>query len=475
MSKEPILILQMQRMGDLILSFPLLGWLNAAYPGHPLWIVGETTFFSPLLELSPKATYFSYDMAPGLARVRFEMVINLSHRPEAAALAGRAHTDRRIGPWQGKSGELRINGDWQIYRASLTQNNRHNLYHWADLNALDCIPKTCMRRTLWPDPRPLPRQIRGGGRIGLFLGASRAEKHPDAAFWGGLVKHLLRDGHKPVLLGGPNEASLGRDTAALVGIPAINLCGRFSVGELARFLAQLDVLVTPDTGPMHIAAWVGTPVLNISLGPVSAWETGPCPPGHHVLRADLDCVGCWLCDKKSQLCRDAMTPDGVAAALSYLYGKAPDEKRAERGLKRLALLRTARDPHGLYDMSPVSPGQNASGRLLLSRFWQAWFGAAFGRREWADAVQAFMTLAGQFPDSAEALRRGLASFSLVLARSLRGNAATLLTRADFWHEAEESARPFAGYAQMLLQNEDGNKNARNRVLAMAAELTSCFK
>ena len=474
MTKDPILILQMQRMGDLVLSFPLLGWLGAAYPGHPLWLVGEPAFFEPLLELSPKATYFSYAMAPNLETARFKLVINLSHRPEAAALAGRARCEMRLGPWLDRDGSLRINGDWQLYRASLTQNNRLNLYHWADLNALDCIPEAVMRRTVWPRPRPLPELAESGMRIGLFLGASQAEKHPDAAFWAGLAKHLLRTGHKPALLGGPQEAALGRKTAALVGIHSINLCGRFSVGELARFIARLDLLITPDTGPMHIAAWLGTPVLNLSIGPVSAWETGPRPPGHHVLRADLECVGCWQCYRERQICREVMTPGAALAALERICGKDAPSQYADRGLRGLELSRTEQEAHGLYTMRSLTGTAAPAPRLLLSRFWQAWFGEAFGRMPGDETAAALTALAKQAPDAARALGGALAAFAPALARALRGNADTLLAHADFWREAEEPARPFAGYAQMLVQNGDGGREARAEALAMAerlAELT----
>lgn len=470
MTKEPILILQMQRMGDLVLSFPLLGWLGAAYPDHPLWMVGEPDFFDPLLELSPKATYFSYAMAPNLETARFKIVINLSHRAEAAALAGRARCETRFGPWRDADGGLHINGDWQLYRASLTQNNRLNLYHWADLNALDCIPETAMRRTVWPRPRPLPDLAAGGMRIGLFLGASQAEKHPDAAFWAGLAKHLLRAGHKPALLGGPQEAALGRQTAALIGIHSINLCGRFSVGELARFLSRLDLLISPDTGPMHIAAWLGTPVLNLSLGPVSAWETGPRPPGHHVLRADLDCAGCWQCYRERQMCRDVMTPGAAMAALERICGKNAPARYADRGLRGLELLRAEQGSHGLYALQSLTGSADANPRHLLARFWQAWFGEAFGRTPPGETATAFAALADGAPDTAEDLREACASFALVLAYALRGNAEALLERGDFWREAQEPARPFAGYAQMLVQNGDGGLESRARALAMAEQL-----
>ncbi len=50
--KRPILILQMQRMGDLILSYPLMIWLTRRYPGHPIFVAAEETFYKPLMPLS---------------------------------------------------------------------------------------------------------------------------------------------------------------------------------------------------------------------------------------------------------------------------------------------------------------------------------------------------------------------------------------------------------------------------------------
>ncbi|WP_348981287.1 hypothetical protein [Salidesulfovibrio onnuriiensis] len=53
MEKKPVLVLQMQRMGDLILSFPLFLWLERAFPGHPVWVVAEEGFYKPLMPLAP--------------------------------------------------------------------------------------------------------------------------------------------------------------------------------------------------------------------------------------------------------------------------------------------------------------------------------------------------------------------------------------------------------------------------------------
>lgn len=57
---KPILILQMQRMGDLVLTFPLLLWLTRLHPGRELWVVGEESFFKGMHQIGPKAVYFDW-------------------------------------------------------------------------------------------------------------------------------------------------------------------------------------------------------------------------------------------------------------------------------------------------------------------------------------------------------------------------------------------------------------------------------
>ena len=490
MNKDPVLVLQMQRMGDLILSFPLLAKLLEAYPGHPLWVVGEQSFFEPLLPLSPQATYFSYTNAPDLRGHTFAAVINLSFRPEAAALAGLAKTDLLVGPWLNKRGRMFIKGQWQLYRASLTHNNRYNRYHWADLNTLDALPPPLALRPDWPLPRPLTRsdsEGSEGSRIGLFLGASEPEKHPDAPFWANLAKVLLKAGHKPVLLGGEGEKALGQTTASLIGAPHLNLTGRFSVAALAQFIRELDLLITPDTGPMHIAANLGTPVLNLSMGPVNPWETGPASPGHHILRPDLDCAGCWRCTQENARCRDTFTHAKVASVAAWLL--APQEPQGRISMQRrthgLELLCTGRDEYGLYSLqSLIGPrtgsGPDAGGgpenlpetlaRPALSRFWQAWFGALFGLFSQEAPGRAWQELRDFHPQAAQTLTGSAAALALALAKTFRANPTAILSTPEFWEQAHPLARPLSGYIQMYAQNEQGSRQAVMHALSLAEQV-----
>ena len=503
MRESPILIFQMQRMGDLVLSFPLLGWLARLFPGHPLWVAGEKMFFDPLMPLSPPVTYFNHGEEPDFTGISFRAVINLSHRPEAAALAGRVKSDVLIGPYRDARGRLLIKGDWQLYRASLTHNNRYNRYHWADLNALDIIPASLMLRTAWPPARPLPGQEpggpmsgldpagqaasgqhapgeqasgpaaappKGGARIGLFLGASEPDKHPDAGFWTTLTRRLLRDGHKPALLGGPAEEALGAAVAGSLKAHSLNLCGRFSVSALARFISELDLFITPDTGPMHIAAWTGTPVLNLSLGPVNPWETGPFSPGHHVVRSSLDCAGCWRCAKKTVECKQDMTAGKVASLVeALLAGRRPDAAFSERTGAGLELLRTRRGLYGLYDLEELfrfAPRSREAGtgephavRRDVSRFWTCWFGALFGRFTNQEDAAAWAALRSEHPETAEQVRSAAAALAVSLVRGMRGGPAGPLEDADFWMQAPPVLRPLSGYIQMYAQNALGGRAA----------------
>ena len=72
---------------------------------------------------------------------------------------------------------------------------------------------------------------------------------------------------------------------------AVNLGGRTTLRELACLYRQASLLVTTDSGPMHLAAAMGTPVVAL-FGPTDPARTGPYGPGHRVIRRALSCAPC---------------------------------------------------------------------------------------------------------------------------------------------------------------------------------------
>jgi ADP-heptose:LPS heptosyltransferase len=127
------------------------------------------------------------------------------------------------------------------------------------------------------------------------------------------------------LVGSPSETALGAELAAMMNGRCRNRVGETSLTELMDVLAGSKLLLTNDTGTMHLAAALGTPVIAIFGSTEPAW-TGPVGPGHAVIRRHVDCSPCFLqvCPRKSEpyRCFDAVTPEAVAeAVLAKLRGR----------------------------------------------------------------------------------------------------------------------------------------------------------
>lgn len=429
MSQKPVLVLQPRRLGDLILTFPLLQSLQLRFPGHPVQVVARQEFFEPLLPFAPKATFFPLTQLPPLLEQEYEAVINLGGDGKTAIFTSEARADLKLGSLRDKD-SLTVNGYWQLYREGLTQNNRHNIFHWADLFRLDLKKAIQARRE--------PARA-GRGRIGLFVGASDPAKRPGAQFWAETALWLARLGFKPVLLGGPDDVAMGMAIMAK-GAKAANFCGKTSIAQLAALLKTLDLLLTPDTGPMHLADWLGVPVLNISLGNVHAAETGPLAPGQHILRANMSCVGCWHCSRKNLFCRSAFDGRAVARLAEELVAAKPCLSRP----RRLELLKTGSDDLGLYRLQG-----DINLRSQLETFWQSAF------LYFADPVHAQRLkiaseslLANQRP-VVEHMR---SNFGKMLAYMAQSSKRGQPLPADFWRNQPWHSRLFAGNLQMSLQN-----------------------
>lgn len=452
-STSPALILQMQRMGDLILTFPLIMQLQRQAPNRPVWVVAEKGFYEPLMPVSPPATYAAWEAADRVRQEKFSCALNLSNRRSAAALLHTVAAAEKLGPLEQPDGAFRVLGPWQLYRASLTHNNRHNRIHWADMNSLDAVPLSAMASMQWPLPRPLDAT---SWRIGLFLGASQKEKRPPATFWAAMVRALLQLDLRPVLLGGPAEQELGRRVEDLAKAPCLNMCGRFSVAELASAMNTLALLVTPDTGPMHLAAWVGLRCLNLSMGPVNPWETGPYQPGHYILQPAMSCAGCWDCLREpAYACRDRFPPGRTAKLAAALARDKAGQRETAQSLGRagrthLRLFCTGRDAWGLYTLDHVAGPAPAPAREALGDFWKCFFvhrltGAS------TDIETSWRRLVHETPAAAEKVRRFAAASAAALAGVLRTRK---VLDMDFWRKAPPAARPLAGYMHMFLENDD---------------------
>lgn len=85
---------------------------------------------------------------------------------------------------------------------------------------------------------------------------------------------------------------------AMTNRKTINLTGKTGLKELMAVINYSKLMITVDSGPMHIAAAIGKPVIAL-FGPTAPWRTGPYGSGHTIIRKDLPCSPCFL-----RRCRD---------------------------------------------------------------------------------------------------------------------------------------------------------------------------
>ena len=140
------------------------------------------------------------------------------------------------------------------------------------------------------------------------------KRWPSEQFAQAVQQSLERHGGSAILLGGSSDHATVESIASRVRVPMRNLCGSTSLRSLAATLAECDLLLTNDSGPMHLAAAIGTPTVSIftCTSPVRAAPFGA--PGH-VVQTGVDCRASYLkrCDHMS--CMADVSVDSVLPIL----------------------------------------------------------------------------------------------------------------------------------------------------------------
>jgi len=119
----------------------------------------------------------------------------------------------------------------------------------------------------------------------------------------------------------------GRDAADILSRmkgKGINLGGKTSLPMLAEIYKSARAVITTDSGPMHLAAAVGTPVIAL-FGPTDPARTGPYGKGHTVIRSNLPCSPCLLKKCPTKECNAAITPEQVYAATTRIVSPESNE------------------------------------------------------------------------------------------------------------------------------------------------------
>lgn len=298
-----ILVTQLARLGDIYMTWPVLRAVRRTYPDAEIhlltrprfegaveglkaidrhWNLSSSTILSPLVQAEA-------DIETSLARLdhfvselseqNFDWIINLTFSPVSSylthAICG-LHT-RVSGYSRYNDGTLCLSDEVSGYFYSQVGTNKANRVHLADIFAsmleLEYVESDWAAPEIQECSFTLPERY-----IVVHVGASEAHKSLTPTQWTQILQTVQqRDQNIPiVLIGAPNESVLSQEIVNnLSGSHIVDLVGKTKVSDLFAILQKADLLVGCDSAPIHMASLTDTPTLNISVGNVNFWETGP--------------------------------------------------------------------------------------------------------------------------------------------------------------------------------------------------------
>lgn len=331
-----ILILKPSSLGDVVQALPVLRLIKRRHPQAEVywWLESSLT---PLLDGDPElAGIIPFERRRwgrprhwpeacasirGLRAHRFDWVIDLQSLARSGLFAWLAN------------GALTIGLDDRREAASLFHDisvpRPGPLAHAVDwyLSVLPPLGVPVHREFTWLPERPaVAAALRekwdpaGGRWMALQPGARWENKRWPAGHFAALVRRCAAEfpDVRFAILGGAGERALAATIAAAAPGRALNLAGGTSLAEMIEWLRLSQVLVSNDTGPLHIAAALGRPVVAL-FGPTEPRRTGPYGQLDQVLRHPLPCSPCLKdsCAHARPLeCLNAITPEAVAARVT---------------------------------------------------------------------------------------------------------------------------------------------------------------
>lgn len=343
-----ILLLRLERIGDLLMAREAIADVQRAWPDASIDLaVGSWNL--PLARLLPGINAIHVADVPWLARdgagdrwpalvakarawgrQRHDLVINFEPDVRSNALAWLARGRRRAGYWTGGGGAFLTDSLAYDPARHVSDNARALVSSVSGQPALDTLPAPLSPST---DARARAKsRLEQASRplIGVHVAGGRPSKQWHLTRFADTAREVSRRHGGTIVLTGTPQDRVMTDAviAALGGVPHVDLAGSLPLDELAGVLAELDVLITGDTGPMHLAASVGTPVVAL-FGPSEPGRYGPRGSPHRIIRVDLPCSPCGQvrlpperCRGKVPDCMDGIQVRAVAEAVSELLARS---------------------------------------------------------------------------------------------------------------------------------------------------------
>ncbi len=330
---ERVLVRGVNWVGDAVMTLPALRSIRKALPQSKISLLVKPSV-APLFENCPDIDeLLLYEerylgnigklrLANMLRKKHYDIAILLQNAFDAALITFLARIPERIG-YDRDSRKIFLTKPLHYNKQD---RKVHHIHYYLDLlkaAGMDAIyshpwlrlsldERLAARARLSELKRPIL-----GINPGATYGSSKRwlpERFSEVAGW-----FINETQGSTVIFGGRNEVPIAEEIYRHVPINKLMLAGKTSLRELIALISECDIFVTNDSGPMHIAYAVGTPLTAI-FGSTSADLTGPVGAGNAVVRADIECSPCFerRCDKDFIRCMFAVTSEEVYSRVKEL-------------------------------------------------------------------------------------------------------------------------------------------------------------
>lgn len=327
-----VLIVLHGAIGDVVRALPLLGRMRSAWPSaHIAWAVEPKS--SPVLERHPwldeiilyDRAYAPWSFLPFLKKIRagrFDLVLDLQRHLKSGIISKISRAPDRFG--FDASNTKEFNHLFSNHQIAPQPTMRLKLLQYQAFgDALNLAPEPIefglapsddermrAREMLRDAPRPL---------LGVILGSSWPSRIYFPESTAAVIRELARTDAGapalfPVLLGGPGERDLAADVMRhLTDAPALNLAGHTTLRDLIAIFPECAAAFGPDSGPMHIAAAVGCPVVSL-WGSTAPERSAPWGFADLAVAGAIPCHPCYLrhCPIGRE-CMRRISPEEVSA------------------------------------------------------------------------------------------------------------------------------------------------------------------
>lgn len=328
---DRIALIKPSALGDIVHALPVLSALRERFPkAHILWVVHRS--YAGLLEGHPELNeVLSFDRGHGLNRwlagtaelihvarllrsKRCDLVVDLQGLLRTGWLTWFSGAERRVGLFSAREGSAWAYTDCLHDPLGRSVDQMHAVdRYWLVAEALGVghAPKRFVlpmpdseRAWAWQRLADWPRPW-----IMVHLGTRWETKRWPVAHFAELAGRAVRRfGGSVILVGSGSEAALGDALIRRFSGPILNLIGQTTLKQLAAVLEQADIMLSNDSGPLHLAAALGRPVVA-PFTCTSVTRTGPFGQLGHAVATRVWCAASYRRRCGRLECMSELTPD----------------------------------------------------------------------------------------------------------------------------------------------------------------------